>query len=111
MKAKVVISESHHLMQEQIKILNNMFAQNWERFDVPSQGWTLSEQEIKVRELLKEQDVIIFASPIPAMIKMCVRQSARANNVLIFHNDNRDKKELPNGRIIMVVAKEGWQLV
>jgi hypothetical protein len=29
----------------------------------------------------------------------------------VFHNDRREKKELPNGKVIMTVAKEGWELV
>ena len=32
-------------------------------------------------------------------------------DVLVFHNDRREKKELPDGLIIQVVAREGWQLV
>ena len=31
--------------------------------------------------------------------------------VLVFHNDKRQKRELPNGKIISVVAETGWQLV
>jgi len=31
--------------------------------------------------------------------------------VHIFHNDNREKKELPNGKIIHTVAQKGWVLV
>ena len=28
-----------------------------------------------------------------------------------LHNDRREKKELPNGKVIMAVAQTGWQLV
>lgn len=31
--------------------------------------------------------------------------------VLIFHNDNREKKELPGGKVVSVVSQTGWQLI
>jgi hypothetical protein len=56
-----------------------------------------------------EDGAIVFASPIPALIKKATLEFG--GWVKIFHNDHREKKELPNGRIIMVVAQEGWELV
>jgi uncharacterized protein (DUF111 family) len=47
---------------------------------------------------------VIFVSPIPALMKLM-------RHWKVFHNDNREKKELPNGKIIMTVAKKGWVLV
>jgi len=54
---------------------------------------------------------VVFASPIPYLIKLLSRQLnftideglKHAYNVLIFHNDKREKKELPNGKVIMTV--------
>ena len=31
--------------------------------------------------------------------------------VSVFHNDNRVAKELPNGKIVHVIAETGWILV
>lgn len=96
-------------MEDQVRVLNEQFGEgNWERYDVPSEGWTLQQQKEKVSELLETSEIVVFASPIPAMIKFTVL--LRTSDVLIFHNDVREKKELPNGRIIMTVAKEGWVL-
>jgi len=53
---------------------------------------------------------------------MIVHASAYMHNVIVYgttgvcyeyyllHNDRREKKELPNGRVISVVAQTGWQL-
>jgi len=35
----------------------------------------------------------------------------RETRIRVLHNDNRQKKELPNGKIIMTVAETSWQLV
>lgn len=66
-------------------------------------------------------NAIVFVSPIPFLLKeLAVRSitgdvmensTKKLYNVLVFHNDRREKKELPDGRIIQVVAHEGWQLV
>lgn len=61
---------------------------------------------------------IIFVSPIPLMIRgltemgICPKGSGRRRyNIKLFHNDNRIKKELPNGKIIQTIAETGWELV
>jgi len=71
----------------------------------------------------KPGNVVIFVSPIPYLLKELTRRSVNADEyfggikfdfhyeTLVFHNDRREKKELPDGRIIQVVAQEGWQLV
>lgn len=118
---KVIINEQHSLMDEQVNILNEKFSDNWEIFPVPANGWTLEEMK-KVYEELKDGYIVIFASPIPYLIRELsyglgldhgsdgyVKNGA--SMVLIFHNDKREKKELPNGKIIQTVAQTGWQLI
>ena len=66
-------------------------------------------------------NAVVFVSPIPYLLKELATKSIRGDyeelatrriyDVLVFHNDRREKKELPDGRIIQVVAREGWQLV
>jgi len=60
-----------------------------------------------VSEMKRSGNTIVFVSPIPYMVK----ELAKDANVLVFHNDRREKKQLPNGKIIQVVAETGWQLV
>jgi hypothetical protein len=57
-------------------------------------------------------------SPIPGMILDLAVTAAleSANNgkfsvkPWVFSNDTREKKELPNGTIINIIAKTGWYL-
>jgi len=104
-KAFIILNEQHSLLPEQEKILKEQF-ETYEIISVPASGWTLEEMKIKIVEL-STKNTIVFVSPIPYMIK----ELAKGGKVLVFHNDNRKKKELPNGKIIQVVAETGWQLV
>jgi len=106
-KVIVIINEQHQLLVNQVRILNNSYGMNnWECLKVPADGWSLEKIKRKIKKL--KGNIIIFASPIPAMIKFAMLAGIE---VRIFHNDNREKVELPNGKIISRVAQEGWQLV
>jgi hypothetical protein len=112
----VVLNEQHSLMEEQVSLLNEQFGENWEIVSVPSKGWTIDEQHQKVVKLVNNYGDVVFASPVPYLMKEVSRESIIGENislfnVYVFHNDNREKKELPNGKIIFTVAKTGWQLV
>lgn len=131
-KAYVVINEQHSLMEEQERILKENFDE-LEFVKVPANGWTLYEmQEIEFSLRVKVanaevrpggknivypantgDNAIVFVSPIPHLLKLLTLNSAgeKLYKVLVFHNDNRIKKELPNGKIIQSVAETGWKLV
>lgn len=119
-RAIIVMNETHSLLSEQKEILGRTY----EKFDilpVPSQGWTLDEMIDKIHEIheraCREKLDVVFVSPIPLMIRELTEMSISPNSnnrrykVRLFHNDRREKKELPGGKIVQVVAKEGWQLV
>lgn len=122
MRAIVIMSEQHQLWYEQKILLNKRFhklvpgdelwtdevTRDWEILSVPADGWTLKEQKDIVEQLMQEDATIVFASPIPYLLKELARLG---KPVLVFHTDKREKKELPGGKIISVVAKDGWQLV
>lgn len=122
-KAIVLINEQHKMMKEQIEILNDKY-ESWETCLVPASGWTIKEQKEKAIELQDHWRDIVFASPVPFLLMLCSNRDGRASEaqywgqnapetsaVSLFHNDKREKKELPNGKIINVVAQTGWQLV
>lgn len=119
MKAIIIINETHSMMDEQKSIVEERFGQNYEFLKVPAQGWTLSEmKEIKSKiweEYMSSDGEmnIVFVSPVPYLLKELASQGAEFTSfsVLVMHNDRREKKELPDGRIISVVAQTGWQLV
>lgn len=102
-KAYVVINEQHSLFPEQIELLNQAYTKDgWNYLRVPSEGWTMEEIEEKAYEY--KYCYLVFASPIPLLMRW-------STGWKVFHNDHREKKELPNGRIISVVSATGWDLV
>ena len=107
----VILNEQHSLMDNQKEVLNAKYDDNWEILDVPKNGWTADQMKSVSKDIVGMADDgdVIFASPIPYLIKLLVGELG--GFVKIFHNDNREKKELPNGKIIMVVAQTGWQLL
>lgn len=123
----VFINEQHSLMDEQEKLLNEEF-DSFSIVKIPATGLSLEEQKEIVVEAGKISNIdverniditFVFASPVPFLLKELSVESRQDGNffmdclyeVKVFHNDNREKKELPNGKIIFTVAKEGWQLV
>lgn len=105
--AKVIINETHELLEEQETLLHEKFDE-YVKINVPESGWALEQMIQMIRRELKGDAPIVFVSPIPALMKLA---SIHRRNFYVFHNDNREKKELPNGKIIMVVSKTGWKLV
>jgi len=83
------------------------------------------EMDKIIRKEFSYWEVAVFASPIPYLVKrLSFRAGAQhvdfvegldlrlnAGQVFIFHNDKREKKELPNVKVIFTVAKTGWKLV
>lgn len=123
----VIMNENHSLLQEQEEILNEKY-EGFEFLHVPAEGWTVKEMDNIVKRLSskdyllegKQYLEVVFVSPIPYLIReltreeffiVCDHGDYTHINVRIFHNSHREKKELPNGRIIQVVAQEGWELV
>lgn len=125
-KAIAIINEQHKLLDEQKKILEEKY-EVYEVLQVPAQGWTLQEMD-KVIDKLTSKEIrdgkrlldVVFVSPIPYLIMELTRKEVdwmpeyaeeTGIKVKVFHNDNRIKKELPNGKIIQTVAETGWQLI
>jgi hypothetical protein len=129
-KTYIIINEQHSLLEDQERILKERFPNaKLEKVAIPAKGLNLQEITELVKELTQEDGNIVFVSPIPAMMVLLSRELAEikyykgeadARNLssgcpdvqmFTFHNDHREKKELPNGKIIFTVAQEGWQLV
>lgn len=107
---KVVMNEQHKLFPEQEKQLNEYFTAEWKILPIPKEGLKLVEI-VGLLDKIKRNNpdtILVFASPIPAMMK----QASKCHlDFYVFHNDRREKKELPNGKIIQVVAPTGWMIV
>lgn len=124
----IIINESHTLLPEQERILKKQFTDLEPEFlFVPASGWTKEEMDQIVASFKEAArpnryrfQYIVFVSPVPYLLRELTRVEVDAYPecsfqtgilVYVFHNDRREKKELPDGRIIQVVAQEGWQLV
>lgn len=121
-KQIVVINESHTLLDAQVKILDA--AGPWVVWNVPTKGMTAEEQReaiyTQLGGALKPGDTLVFASPVPYMMGVAVREAAISHyaqsplwmvRVALFSNDRREKVEKPDGTIFMKVAPDGWELL
>jgi len=115
-QAFIIINEQHMLLKNQVEVLQKA---GFEFFTclVPATGWNLKKirEQARVFELAKKSATknkrrleIIFASPVPALMSILSQRGIRFK---VFHNDFREKKESPNGKIIMAIAQVGWMLV
>lgn len=103
----------HSLLDDQVQVLRSMgFALDDIIIkNIPANGMNLQEIDSLAKEMnaeAEEDDIsIIFVTPLMALsfkLTPYVKE-------YVFFNENREKKELPNGKIINVIAKTGWQLV
>lgn len=124
----VIVNENHTLLPEQERILKEEFDLEAEFLFAPATGWSKEEMD-KIVASFKEAAIgperyhtqnVVFVSPIPYLLRELTRAEFIAYpecsietgiRVYVLHNDRREKRELPDGRIIQVVAQEGWQLV
>ena len=125
MNPLVIINEQHTLLDVQNEILLNRFGvDGWNTLPVPAKGWTQEEMDAIMASDIFKTKTVVFVSPIPYLIKMLTaaamanmhipglitRYSRTVESVLLMCNDTREKRELPNGKIIFTVAKTGWYL-
>jgi len=98
---------------------------------VPAKGWTREEMDQIAKRIHKEalqrrkerkegRTNVVFVSPVPYLLSLLTFQLGGYYGedavvppfrVFLFHNDRREKKELPNGKIIFTIPPEGWELV
>ena len=104
----VIINEQHSLLEDQESALNERFgAITINKILIPAGGLTLQEMKTLARSLGGSRLGLVFASPVPGLMSLL-----RARKKwYVLHNDRREKKELPNGKIIMTIAQEGWEVV
>ena len=112
MKIRVIINEQHEIMEDQVRAIKEYWAGKEVNVllveKIPAEGMVLAEIKKLSKKLSEGRETIVIASPIPALMSML---AAEGTDFFVLHNDKREKKELPNGKIIMTVAKEGWVIV
>lgn len=126
-KVYVIINEQHTLLPAQEKELKECFGDApVEEVLIPAEGMSIKDQGKLIEYLEEKSGALVFVSPLPVMLahaafgKGMIEQEKADNmgyshvdypDVFVFANDKREKKELPNGKVISVVAKEGWKLI
>ena len=128
-RAIIIINEQHKLLTAQERLLDEQFS-SWDVLSVPAKGWTYDEVLEQCEDILQALELIltiegpgkpelgfpaltvVFASPVPAMMVVLGRAARGADlDVCAFHNDRREAKELPDGRIVHTLSPEGWIIV
>ena len=110
MKNVIIINEQHRLMEQQKQIIERQLGNDIGLLKIPEQGLNRQEIEDIANALNNKAINVIVLSAIPLLLARLAHNQG-TNNVWILHNDRRDKVELPNGQIRMVVAKDGWELI
>ena len=108
----VIKNVTHRLFEEQQVLIEELAnADEIKYLEVPADGWDLQEMNrvLENFESYADDTKFVFISPIPYLLKETAKRYG--DRTLVFHNDHREKKELPDGRIIQVVASKGWQLL
>ena len=99
----IIINEQHRLFPEQLEMIIEKFG-DFSFQEIPEKGLSLQEIKKLAIALYKKDEPVLFLSPIPALMKL-------TDDLYVFHNDNRDKKVLPNGKIIFTPSEIGWEIV
>ena len=125
----VVMNTQHSLLPDQMEVLSQKFPGGFQFTDVPADGLSRAEMD----EMLKSfplHSTVVFVSPVPYMLtalsfscgltaaynackgdySYCPAGDYGPDYCLVFCNDTRVKKELPNGKVISVTAQTGWYL-
>jgi hypothetical protein len=115
MESVIVINEQHKLLPIQDYLLRIYCGDSWETFTVPAGGMTIAEQVDAATGLVGKYDRVIFVSPVPVMLAKAVYWATvfhedLGREVWVFVNERREKKELPDGRVISTLAQDGWEL-
>jgi len=108
----VIKNVTHRLFDEQQMLIEKLAnSEEIKVLEVPADGWDLQEMNrvLENFESYADDTKFVFISPIPYLLKETAKRYG--DRTLVFHNDHREKKELPDGRIIQVVASKGWQLL
>jgi len=112
-KAIIVINEDHNLLPVQEAQLKGRFGK-WATFAVPKGGLPSDKQRALAEGLWELHEDIIFVSPVPMALATAAllkgKERSGRHRVWLFVNDKREKKALPDGRVISILAFDGWRL-
>ena len=122
MRTIIIINEQHSLLPQQSELIRKELGEEIELKKIPAEGINRGEIEAMAEDLNRLSNInIVVLSPIPLLLGRLAHTSEEIdgrydcvcprNRIYILHNDQREKKEIPNGKVISVVAQEGWVLI
>lgn len=122
MRTIIIINEQHSLLPQQSELIRKELGEEIELKKIPAEGINRQEIEAITEDLNKLNNTnIVVLSPIPLLLGRLAYTSGeidgrydcvcQRNRIYILHNDQREKKELPNGVVRSVISKEGWELI
>lgn len=124
MKNYLIINETHSLLPDQVRELEEKGMSDYEEIRIPKEGWNLQTRLDRAHEWARRGGRYIFVSPEPVMLGRLAYYAGHGSHyidgtpafghdvaVYVFSNDRRVKKELPDGRIVQTIAPTGWKLV
>lgn len=120
----VIINEQHSLLPQQEEVIKKELGGEIKLHKIPAEGINQKQIEDLAESLnnpVNSNKNIIVLSPIPlllarlshhaGMLDAMYDGTCKRNHVYILHNDLREKKELPDGRVVSAIAKDGWKLI
>jgi|SRR5690554_140468 len=113
METYLVINETHTLLPDQVRELEEKGMAEYEEIRIPKEGWDARTRFSLAHEWAERGGRYIFVSPEPVILGRLAHLSVFRKDVAVyvFSNDRRVKKELPDGRIVQTIAPTGWKLV
>jgi len=103
----VVINEQHTLLPQQAEVISGYGG--FEKLLIPAAGLSAIEQRELAKTLYGKN--VIFVSPVPLLMALvCKNAGKHYGDIGVMHNDTRIAKELPGGKIVHVVAPDGWTI-
>lgn len=113
MNTYLIINETHSLLPDQVRVLEEKGMSDYEEIRIPKEGWDARTRFSLAHEWAERGGRYIFVSPEPVILGRLAHLSVFRKDVAVyvFSNDRRVKKELPDGRIVQTIAPTGWKLV
>ena len=115
MKVKVVLNEQHTLLEQQRRVLEEYFGEDFELelVPIPAKGLTCEEQVDLAYRLARQAQnwgTIVVASPVPVLLaKLGLLRAIRQFTLYVLANDRREKVE-QNGKVFYKIPADGWRL-
>lgn len=108
----VFINKLHDLYPEQKWLLRERFG-NYAIYPLDVKDQTVKVMDKIVQKMAEKQATVIFATPVPYLIKKCALLEGRNGPIktLVFQNTNRTPFRAYDGKIVTIARESGWEII